>query len=104
MIDNYLACGGCGAKTPQDRCIGCLHNFGGGSWLASDVFKGEPPALQSAVSPIKLPSGRALSSYAACSSTAIAGGSFAQMTYFIEDAKKDIAYLAARCEKLERSA
>ena len=24
----YAPCGGCGAKTPVGRCIGCLHDFG----------------------------------------------------------------------------
>lgn len=24
----YEPCGGCGALTPGDRCIGCLHDFG----------------------------------------------------------------------------
>lgn len=23
----YIPCGGCGAETPLDRCIGCLHPF-----------------------------------------------------------------------------
>lgn len=41
-VSAYTACGGCGASKPTDRCIGCLHNFGGGSWnpetaLAQDV-------------------------------------------------------------------
>jgi hypothetical protein len=26
----YTACGGCGATNPSQRCIGCLHPFGGG--------------------------------------------------------------------------
>lgn len=25
----YIMCGGCGAKHPRQRCIGCLHDFGG---------------------------------------------------------------------------
>lgn len=25
----YSPCGGCGAEKPIDRCIGCLHDFGG---------------------------------------------------------------------------
>ena len=24
----YESCGGCGAETPSERCIGCLHDFG----------------------------------------------------------------------------
>jgi hypothetical protein len=27
----YKMCGGCGATDPKDRCLGCLHDFGGGS-------------------------------------------------------------------------
>lgn len=23
----YVPCGGCGAKTPKDRCVGCHHPF-----------------------------------------------------------------------------
>lgn len=23
----YVPCGGCGAETPADRCMGCLHDF-----------------------------------------------------------------------------
>lgn len=26
---DYETCGGCGAADPKDRCIGCLHDFGG---------------------------------------------------------------------------
>ena len=44
---------------------------------------------------IDLPSGRTLGGYAHCSGRAISDGSAAQMMYFVEDAKKDIAYLAA---------
>lgn len=31
-MTEYTMCGGCGATKPEDRCLGCLHNFGGGSW------------------------------------------------------------------------
>lgn len=24
----YVPCGGCGAETPKDRCLGCFHSFG----------------------------------------------------------------------------
>jgi hypothetical protein len=34
----YISCGGCGARRPQDRCIGCLHYFGGGSWDTRRMF------------------------------------------------------------------
>lgn len=44
---------------------------------------------------IVLPSGRTLGGYAHCSGRAISDGSAAQMMHFVEDAKKDIAYLGA---------
>lgn len=46
--------------------------------------------------PVALPSGRTLTGYDLCSARAISDGSTAQMMYFIEDAKKDIAYLTRR--------
>jgi hypothetical protein len=44
---------------------------------------------------IKLPSGRTLVGYSLVSGRAISDGSTAQMMHFVDDAKKDIAYLAA---------
>lgn len=31
MANSYEPCGGCGATEPKQRCIGCFHDFGGGS-------------------------------------------------------------------------
>lgn len=45
---------------------------------------------------------RPLASYAACSPDAVASGSKAQMMYFVEDAKADIAKLAATIATLRR--
>ncbi|MFM0095608.1 hypothetical protein PQQ87_08345 [Paraburkholderia nemoris] len=25
----YMSCGGCGATDPSERCLGCMHDFGG---------------------------------------------------------------------------
>ncbi|CDM57637.1 putative predicted protein [Rhizobium favelukesii] len=46
---------------------------------------------------------RTLERYAACSAKAIAEGSLAQVMYFIDDAKKDIATLAADRDRIERN-
>lgn len=35
MSATYEHCGGCGAETPSERCIGCLHDFGSGPIGAS---------------------------------------------------------------------
>lgn len=37
-MSKFTPCGGCGATTPSERCIGCLHDFGGGSWDTSKVL------------------------------------------------------------------
>lgn len=44
---------------------------------------------------------RSIERYALCSPYAIASSSEAAITYFVEDAKKDIATLAARIAELE---
>ncbi len=49
--NEYMPCGGCGAPSPDQRCLGCLHNFGAGSWnLAATLFSSpsdaEPVAWQ----------------------------------------------------------
>ncbi len=41
-LKRYTPCGGCGADKPSDRCIGCLHDFGGGSWETSKMFSNQP--------------------------------------------------------------
>lgn len=28
MPSEFIPCGGCGAESPNDRCIGCMHDFG----------------------------------------------------------------------------
>jgi len=28
MQTNFIPCGGCGAEHPNERCIGCFHDFG----------------------------------------------------------------------------
>ena len=61
------------------------------------VFDAVEAALSRPVQePVALPSGRTLTGYDLCSARAISDGSTAQMMYFIEDAKKDIAYLTRR--------
>lgn len=37
MSAPYEACGGCGAQTPAERCIGCLHDFGDGPLFPSQT-------------------------------------------------------------------
>jgi len=27
-MSELIPCGGCGAESPKDRCIGCMHDFG----------------------------------------------------------------------------
>lgn len=44
---------------------------------------------------------RKLESYASCTPEAVAGGSVAQMQYFVKDAKADVAWLAGRVATLE---
>jgi hypothetical protein len=39
----WIECGGCGAKDPKDRCIGCLHYFGEGSWDTRKIYETAPP-------------------------------------------------------------
>lgn len=41
-VETYTICGGCGATKPEDRCLGCLHNFGGGSWDTDNVLTPAP--------------------------------------------------------------
>ena len=38
----YTPCGGCGATSPDQRCMGCLHNFGAGSWNPSTTISASP--------------------------------------------------------------
>lgn len=35
----YETCGGCGATHPDQRCIGCLHYFGGDSWGTRRIYE-----------------------------------------------------------------
>lgn len=44
---SYTMCGGCGATHPDQRCIGCLHNFGGGSWDTSKIYEKDHEDRQS---------------------------------------------------------
>lgn len=46
---------------------------------------------------------RTLEQYANCTASGVAGGSKAQMMYFVEDAKKDIATLAEERDRIERN-
>lgn len=38
-MSTYTICGGCGATHPNERCIGCLHYFGSGSWDTRKMFE-----------------------------------------------------------------
>lgn len=53
----YVACGGCGAENPGERCIGCLHDFGdpGSAWVhkvyeSNEVKKERPMPYELPVS------------------------------------------------------
>ena len=46
---------------------------------------------------------RTLEQYANCTASGVVGGSKAQMMYFVEDAKKDIATLAEDRDRIERN-
>jgi len=46
---------------------------------------------------------RTLEQYANCTASGVAGGSKAQMMYFVENAKKDIATLAEERDRIERN-
>lgn len=37
MPNDLIPCGGCGAESPNDRCIGCMHNFGDAADLKDDL-------------------------------------------------------------------
>lgn len=44
---NQIPCGGCGAKTSKERCIGCFHNFGDEPQPATPRTPADaPPTLQ----------------------------------------------------------
>lgn len=45
---------------------------------------------------------RSIARYAGCTAEAVAGGSIAQMKYYVQDSKADIATLGAFAERIAR--
>lgn len=47
-MNEYTMCGGCGASHPNQRCLGCLHYFGAGSWDTREIYELDDEAAQAA--------------------------------------------------------